>query len=249
MVLALEQVTVRAGAAVLLRDVSLAVRPGRVLAVLGPNGAGKSTALNVLAGDRRPSLGRAHLDGQALQSISRRVLATRRAVMRQHAPMNFPLLVHEVVALARHPFGQVSTERAAIREAMAAVDVLPLAGRDYSTLSGGERQRVQIARALAQLWAGEDGAPRYLLMDEPTAHLDLKQEIVALEAARQFAESGGGVLCILHDVGLARAFADDIVLLRGGRVFAAGAPSSVLTAANLQSLFDLPASRAEALAG
>lgn len=250
MALVLDDVTVRAGPAILIRSVSLAIRPGRLTAVLGPNGAGKSTALGALAGDHRPTAGSARLDGRPIDDIPRRALAMRRAVVRQHAPIHFPLLVHEVIGLARHPFGggRSGSDVQAAQHAMAALDLTPLAGRNYATLSGGERQRVQIARALAQLWSETPRAPCYLLMDEPTAHLDLKHRIIALDVARRFAREGGGVLCILHDIGLARDFADEVILLRSGQIHAAGLPDEVLTPANLHAVFDVPPERARALA-
>lgn len=249
MALALERVTVEAGPAKLIQDISLAVGPGRFIAVLGPNGAGKSTALGAIAGDRRLAGGRALLDGRDIRHLSPRELAERRAVIRQHAPMHFPLLVHEVVALGRHPLRKTAREsEEALEHAMSAVDILHLAGRDYSNLSGGERQRVQIARALAQLWpATGSGGPRYLLMDEPTAHLDLKHQIVALEAARRFAREGGGVLCILHDIALAREFADECVLLCEGKTLAHGRAEDILTAENLQQTFGISFARAQTL--
>jgi iron complex transport system ATP-binding protein len=249
MALMLEQATVRAGRAVLIDRVSLAIRPGNVTVMLGANGAGKSTALGVLAGDIPVNSGRATLEGRDVKSIPLAELALRRAVVCQHAPISFPLMVHEVVALARHAaMGLAQRHDHAVEKAMHETGILELAARDYSTLSGGERQRVQIARALAQLAEPAKGEPAYLLMDEPTAHLDLKHQIRALEIAREFAARGGGVLCILHDMALAREFADDIVLLRAGAVLDFGDPAAVLTPHNIEVAFDLAPERARAMA-
>jgi iron complex transport system ATP-binding protein len=249
MALMLDQATVKVGRAVLIDRVSISIRPGNVTVMLGANGAGKSTALGVLAGDISPASGRAMLEGRDVGTIPLAELALRRAVVRQHAPMSFPLMVHEVVALARHAAnGTAAWHDLAVEQAMHETGILPLAARDYSTLSGGERQRVQIARALAQLADPPDGKPPYLLLDEPTAHLDLKHQITALEIARAFAARGGGVLCILHDIALAREFADDIVLMSAGRLLAASVPSAVLTPANLQTAFGVSEARATALA-
>jgi iron complex transport system ATP-binding protein len=246
MALELRNVTVTVGKARLIEDVSLTLGPGRLVVILGANGAGKSTALNVLAGDLRPSHGEALLDSRPLTQIAPRELAQRRAVVLQHTPMNFALLVHEVCALARAPFGgPASTFEANEERALRSLDLLALAARDYGTLSGGERQRVQIARALAQLWhAGTEGGTRYLLMDEPTAHLDLKHQITALEAARQFADEGGAVLCILHDLALAAEFADHVMLMKRGAVMAQGVPKALLTPATIAEAYDIPARRA-----
>jgi iron complex transport system ATP-binding protein len=247
MALALEDVTLKAGRATLLKGVSLAVEPGRVTAVLGPNGAGKSTALSVLAGDLKPQGGRVVIEGRDMAAMSKSELARVRAVVGQHAAMSFPLTAYEVVALGAHPFAGPERDDI-VEESMAAMDVLHLAGRDYPTLSGGERQRIQIARALVQLRpAARDGARRYLLMDEPTAHLDLKHKILALECARAFADAGGGVLCILHDLGLAQEFSDEIVLLKAGAVFSDGASGNRLTGETISALFEIPVWRSRSL--
>lgn len=248
MALALDHVTVTAGQARLIQDVSLALEPGRLTVILGANGAGKSTALNVLAGDQRPAQGKVTLDGRPLADYTPRALAMRRAVVLQHAPMNFALCVHEVVALARAPFGTAAQSDRAEERAIRTLDLEGLAARDYSTLSGGERQRAQIARALAQLWHAGDEPPTYLMMDEPTAHLDLKHQITALEAARHFADAGGGALCILHDIALAREFADEIVLMKDGRVVANGAAAALLTPAAIADIYGISGARANRLA-
>ena len=185
MALELRDVTITAGKVRLVEDVSLTLDAGKLTVILGANGAGKSTVLGALAGDLGPASGQALLDGAPLGAMPPRALAMRRAVVLQHAPMNFTLTVHEIVALSRSPFGNSSPAADDVEErALRELALMPLAGRDYSTLSGGERQRVQIARALAQLQHNAaSGLPGYLLMDEPTAHLDLKHQIIALEAA------------------------------------------------------------------
>jgi iron complex transport system ATP-binding protein len=250
MALELRQATVAIGKARLIQEVTLAVRPGALTVVLGANGAGKSTTLAVLAGDLRPTGGEVLLDGRPLAAFTPHALAMRRAVVLQHAPMNFALTVHEVVSLSRPPGAGASQAGDEIEaRALDALQLLALAGRDYSTLSGGERQRVQIARALAQLWHHADARqPGYLLMDEPTAHLDLKHQIVALEVAQSFAEAGGGALCILHDVGLAREFASEVILMKDGRIAGRGRPEALLTAAAIADIYGIPDQRARRFA-
>jgi iron complex transport system ATP-binding protein len=249
MTLELRDVSVFAGRARLIEEVSLAVKPGTLSVILGANGAGKSTALSVLAGDISPTRGEATLDGTPLSGFTPAALAARRAVVLQHAPLSFSLCVHEVVALSR-PAGAAGSAQDAIDErALSELGLMPLAARDYSTLSGGERQRVQIARALAQLWHhAEPGRPGYLLMDEPTAHLDLKHQIVALEVAHGFAEAGGAALCILHDVGLAREFAGEVIAMKHGRIAGRGEPAALLTAANIADIYDISDHRARRFA-
>jgi iron complex transport system ATP-binding protein len=250
MALELRQVTVTAGRARLIEDVSLRVEPGTLTVILGANGAGKSTALGVLAGDLRPSMGEASLDGVSISGMPPLLLATRRAVVLQHAPMNFSLRVHEIVSLSRMPHGRPASRGDEVEErACRALGLSHLVDRDYATLSGGERQRVQIARAMAQLGHGAaSGLPGYLLMDEPTAHLDLKHQILALEAARAFADEGGGALCILHDLGLAREFSDRVVLMKAGRLTGDGKAAHLLTDAAIAQTYDITADRARRLA-
>lgn len=250
MALELRHVSVRAGSAVLIEGVDLRLKAGTLTVILGANGAGKSTAMAALAGDLQPHSGAALLDGRPLASFSAIALARRRAVVLQHAPLHFAMCVHDILALSRTPFARsMQRGEGAEERALSALALSSLAGRDYTTLSGGERQRVQIARALAQLWhCNGDNGPGYLLMDEPTAHLDLKHQIIALEAARRFTDDGGATLCILHDVGLAREFADEAVLMKGGGVIASGAPAELLSTAMIAEVYGITDQRARRFA-
>jgi len=230
----------RIGERALVADVSLALEPGKVHVVLGPNGAGKSTLLKLLAGDLQPASGTVELEGQPLHAWSARDRARRRAVLPQHDSLRFAFTVEEVVALGRLPCATHSPQREdeIVREALAGAGAAHLAGRIYPTLSGGERARVQLARVMAQLWDG--GGARYLLLDEPTANLDLAHQHACLKMARCFAAGGTGVLVVLHDPNLAMTYADAVTLLRGGAVLATGEPAHALTAANLSALYGLP---------
>jgi iron complex transport system ATP-binding protein len=250
MALEVQNVSVAVGRKTLIQDITLSVVPGRLTVILGANGAGKSTMLSVLAGDIAPSGGDAHLDGAPLASLSPQVLATRRAVVLQHAPINFAFKVHEIVSLSRPAFSRADDRTYGVEErALRELDLTGLADRSYPTLSGGERQRVQIARALAQLWHHENtGEPAYLLLDEPTAHLDLKHQFIALEAAKRFAAQNGGVLCILHDLTLAREFADEIVLMKNGTIAVRARAQDMLTPDTIADIYDLPEHRAANLA-
>jgi iron complex transport system ATP-binding protein len=247
--LSADEIRVRYGAAEVLKGPSLAVAPGEVVAVLGPNGAGKSTLLAVLAGTLRPQRGAAALEGRALAEWSPRALALRRAVLPQQSELAFGFSVLEVVLLGRSPHAGTSTRDAdlAVAEAcLAEAEVAHLAGRVYTTLSGGERQRVQLARVLAQIGFPDVGFPdaaggagRYLLLDEPTASLDLAHQHATLRTARRAAARGIGVLAILHDLNLAALYADRLVVLSRGTLAAAGAPEAVLTEALVREVFDL----------
>jgi len=221
--------SVSQGGCEILRRVSARIPPGRVVAVLGANGAGKSTLLRVLAGELSPSSGRVDLEGRDLTSWSRLELARRRAVMRARPLPNFPLTVEGLVALGRHPHRRSPNfDARCIRETMAATEVEGLAGRRVSSLSTGELQRVQLARALTQIW-GRPGAdpkpPRWLLLDEPTANLDLQHAIAMLELVRRICAQGVGIAMVVHDLNLALRFADELVLLLDGAVLTTGPPS------------------------
>jgi iron complex transport system ATP-binding protein len=235
-------VCVEAAGHALLADVDLALAPGRVTVLIGPNGAGKSTLLRVLSGEIAPTRGMAALDGMPLRSLSAAELARRRAVVPQSSAVAFPFMVREVVMLGVTVpgFGLVDTlTRRRVDAALDAVGLTPLAERLYPTLSGGERQRVHVARALCQLAAAarSDTECRCFLLDEPTASLDLAHQGHVLSAMRRQAALGLAVIAILHDLNLAAAVADHLVLLTGGRVAATGAPHEVLRDETLSAAY------------
>lgn len=238
-----DALTVKREGRLLLAGVSLQARPGEVHVILGPNGAGKSTLLRILSGDLRADAGQASLDGRPLASWPLRELARRRAVLPQQDSLRFSFTATEVVALGRMPFADsgLVNEQGIIEEALAATGVQHLAQRRYPTLSGGERARVQLARVLAQLWPQpQTTEARYLLLDEPTASLDLAHQYACLRQMRRFATDGGGVVAVLHDPNQALAVADRVSLLLGGRLMASGTPADVLTPDRLSALYEVP---------
>lgn len=235
-------IAVERGRRRIVDGVSLDIAPGRLLAIVGPNGAGKTTLLAAMAGDLRPAAGTVTLDGRDLHRWSALDLARRRAVMPQAARLGFSLPVRDVVALGRSPFERSHTRienAAAVARAIQAADVGHLVNRSYETLSGGEQQRVQLARAIAQLDLETAGAKPMLLLDEPTANLDLAHQHAVLLLARTLATQGVAVVAILHDLGLAFTYADDVVALHGGRAVALGAPQEVLTPSLLREVFQV----------
>lgn len=242
-----EALSVRAGWRRLLVDVDLKVAPGEVVAVLGENGAGKTTLLRALAGERlAPALrvsGSVRINGCALDRYDARARARLRAVLPQHAEAAFAFTALEVAALGRYAFGgDGQTDRAIAAQALALADAAHLENREMPTLSGGERARVHMAAAFAQLWEREAPQPRYLLLDEPTAALDLAHQHHLLATVRRFAaERGIGVLAILHDLNLAAQYADRVFVLRDGRLLAQGAPAQVLTPALIADGFAVAA--------
>lgn len=239
--------TVHHGRRSILQDVSASVRPGRLLAILGPNGAGKSTLLGLLAGDRRPDGGEVLIDDRPSSRWTARELARCRAVMPQSASAAADFLVEEVVALGRLPFARSQAalqDGEAVEESIRTAGVAPLAGRRYGALSGGERQRVQWARVLAQLWCRESrGHGRVLLLDEPTSAMDLRHQGALLSQARRLAGGGMAVAAVLHDLNLAAAYADDVLLLREGRTVAAGPAAEVLAPDPLSECFGVRVER------
>ncbi|MHA7133854.1 heme ABC transporter ATP-binding protein [Oerskovia turbata] len=228
--------TLSLGGSPVLRGVSVAVRAGEVRALLGPNGAGKSSLLGALTGDLPLDSGSVLVDGAPLRSWTPTELAMRRAVLMQQIHLSFPFTSLDVVRMGRSPWRGTPAEELddeVVAESLAATDVSHLAGRHFPSLSGGEKARVALARVLAQRTG-------LLMLDEPTAALDLKHQELVLQIARRHAQAGGAVVVVVHDLGLASAYADQVTLLSGGRVVADGSPHEVLTAGLLSEVYDYP---------
>jgi iron complex transport system ATP-binding protein len=223
-----------------LQEVSFDVARGAIVGVLGPNGSGKTTLLRLIAGTLRPERGRVTLDGVDVARLARRALARRMAVVPQdtHAAFDFSAL--EIVLMGRYPhLGPFELEGAAdlsiAREALAATGTAPLESRGFATLSGGERQRVVIAGALAQ-------AADMLLLDEPTASLDLAYQLEIAALLRRLNHDRGTTMIVsTHDLNLAAAVCGTLVLIRRGRVVACGATADVLTRDTVRALYDVDA--------
>ncbi len=224
----------RVGSKALVAGVDLMLPPGQLIAVIGPNGAGKSTLLRLLSGELAPTEGAVNLDGRAIASYTAAALARRRAVVSQSTALSFPFTAREVVLLGASVPGFAAAPEEMQRTARDCLRTVGLTGfeeRLYTQLSGGERQRVQIARALLQLAVAEreQREPTILMLDEPTASLDLAHQGLVLAEARRQAHQGRAVLAILHDLNLAAAFADELVLMSQGRIAARGTAQDVLS--------------------
>jgi iron complex transport system ATP-binding protein len=231
----------------IVRGVSLELRGGSLLALIGPNGSGKSTLLRLLGGLWQPSEGAALLDGQSLKALPRRAIARGIAYTPQDTHLDFAFTVREIVMMGRHPhLGRFQPEgeldRAAAGEAMRRADVAQLAERFVTELSGGERQRVLIARSLAT------EAP-IILLDEPTANLDIAHALDLLALCRALAREGKAIAIALHDLNLAARFADEIVLLDRGVVAACGATAAVLSPEIIGEVFGVQVKRASSESG
>ncbi len=240
-------------------DVDLAVPRGAFYAVIGPNGCGKTTLLRLLLGAIRPDAGAIEYDGRPLgkrrapgshdpasgrpstldaDPWDRRELARRVGVVPQSEELVFPLTVRELVAMGRYPHlgpwhGERAADRSAVGSAMARCDIAEFAGRPVGTLSGGERQRARLARALAQ-------EPDTLVLDEPTASLDIAHEMGIFELLRGLADSGTTVLMVTHNLNVAARYADRLLLMDRGRPVAEGVPGDVFTAETLETVYRWP---------
>jgi iron complex transport system ATP-binding protein len=240
-----------------LADVSLAVTPSDVVGIIGPNGSGKTTLLKLMAGLLRPERGSVTLDGRPLGTFDRRDIARRMSVVPQDTHPAFDYQALEIVLMGRYahlgPFElEGPADVAAARRAMTATGTVALQDRAFASLSGGEKQRVVIASALAQLEPGTgamsgplDSATRpgsFLLLDEPTASLDLGYQLEVLRLLRDLHRDRRiGIIVSIHDLNLAAALCDRLVLLRAGRVLADGPTKEVLSPARIRELYGVEA--------
>ncbi|HEX7739340.1 MAG TPA: heme ABC transporter ATP-binding protein [Marmoricola sp.] len=219
-----------------LRDVDLVIGPGELVALVGPNGAGKSSLLGVVVGDHRPDTGTVEFAGAPLAGLGAREAARQRSVLLQETRLAFGFRVEDVVRMGRTPWHRTPAEDSddeMVATAMLRADVADLADRLFPTLSGGEKARVSFARVLAQ-------ATPLVLLDEPTAALDIRHQEQVLGVARSLADAGAAVGVVLHDLTLAAAWADRICVLSEGRVAADGAPVDVLVPDLLAEVYRHP---------
>ncbi|MCQ4120109.1 heme ABC transporter ATP-binding protein [Rhodococcus tibetensis] len=219
-----------------LGKVSVEVRVGEVLVLVGPNGAGKSTLLAAMSGDQSVQSGSVHLDDREVAAWTPLEMAQRRAVLPQQNTVGFSFTARQVITMGRSPWARTSRadeDGSAVAEAMRICDVEAFADRPFTALSGGERARVALARVLAQ-------RTETILLDEPTAALDLGHQETVMRLARDRARDGNAVVVVLHDLALAAAYADRIVVLEAGRVAADGPPGKVLSPELLTRVYGHP---------
>jgi iron complex transport system ATP-binding protein len=224
------------GAAFAIHDLSFDVKAGETFGVIGPNASGKTTLVRLLSRVLEPSGGHIRLDGTDVAGLSRAALARLVAVVPQDVPHGFPHTVEELVLMGRFPraprrFFESEEDRAAARRAMEAVGILDLRGARLDRLSGGERQRVMLARALAQ-------EPRLLVLDEPTAYLDLRYQAECAGLLRRLGrEAGLTIVLVSHDLGFASELCDRLLLLAGGTAVRVGPPETVIDEVVLEAAY------------
>ncbi len=241
--LAAQSLSVTLARRLVLKDVSLALSSGHLVALVGPNGAGKTTLLRALAG-LVPSEGAIEVGGAALSSLTLRERARRFAYLPQGHIVHWPLPARDIVALGRYPHGTTDPARLtpkdteAVLRAMQATDVVEFSERRVTELSGGERSRVALARVLAV------EAP-VILADEPTASLDPRHQFDVMKSLRASADKGVLVIVVTHDLGLAARFADTVLVLSDGRLVSQGAPAEALSEKIMGDVFRISAYRAE----
>ena len=235
--LSVDGVSFKYGEQWVLRRIGFEVAKGDFLGVIGPNGSGKTTLLRVIDGILKPQEGEVRLEGTEVGRLRREALARSVAVVPQYSALAFPFSVEEVVLMGRSPHlgrWRFEGERdlRIAREAMEMTDTLALAARDMESLSGGERQRVLIARALAQ-------EPRLMLLDEPTAFLDIRHQVDFFDRIRALnRERGLTVIAVTHDINLAAHYCDRIILLKDGRIEAAGPVEDVITEEHIRKAYE-----------
>jgi len=237
--LSADSISIKYGPCDVVHGVSFELIEGRIVALLGPNGAGKTTLIRSLNGTVPLASGRIQLDGKPLASYSRRDIAKRVAVVAQENETKFPVTVLEYVLAGRFANGaafgwETEDDLAVAKQALQRCDLSGFAERLMNELSGGERQRVVLARALAT-------DAQVLLLDEPTANLDLAHQAMMFRLVRERCRnSGAAAIVITHDLNLAAEFADEVILLKNGEMFAFGPPEDVMTAANIGGVFNVP---------
>lgn len=238
------------GARQLLSNVSLEAHAGAFTAIVGANGAGKSTLLKILCRNYPLQQGCVYFHNKPLNSFSGEQMAKMRAVLSQQQQLSLPFLCEELVLMGRYPhFNRhpTPTDYEIVEFSMQQTGTAHLRGRIYQTLSGGEQQRVQLARVLAQITDRSEmqarqmpiATPKYLFLDEPITGLDLLHQYHTLDLAHQLAQKGFCVVAVLHDLNLAAQYADHLIMLKKGKVVAAGSPQEVMTCENIHRVFGI----------
>jgi iron complex transport system ATP-binding protein len=235
----------------IVNDISFTAKPGELLAIIGPSGSGKTTLLKAITGERTYS-GSITLNGAEIVSFSPEEQAQIRGVLPQASHLSFPLTVSEVIGLGilDHRLGRAARAHR-ISEALHKIGLDGFEGRTYQDLSGGEQQRVQLARVLCQVWepVAADGTPRWLFLDEPVSSLDIKHQYQIMQLAAGYAQRGGGVVAVMHDLNLTATFADKVLVMKDGLKVRHGDLKNVFSDEVLSGAFEMPLEIATATNG
>ncbi|MGF7156766.1 heme ABC transporter ATP-binding protein [Bartonella heixiaziensis] len=233
-------ICVQRGKKQVLNCVDLQAKSGALTVIIGPNGSGKSTFIKALSGEI-PYSGKITLNDHDVIQTKAYEMATMRAVLPQSTTLAFPFLVYEVVelGLSANQFTIAKDElKNLTQKVLECVGLANYSDRYYHQLSGGEQARVQLARVLCQIWKPvHNGIPRWMILDEPIANLDIQHQLVVMDIAKNFARCGGGVLAVLHDLNIAAHYADKMILLKQGKIYCEGNVSAVLTTPNLRDVY------------
>ncbi|WP_045458433.1 heme ABC transporter ATP-binding protein [Sporocytophaga myxococcoides] len=225
----------------ILQDISLTLEPGKMNLILGPNGSGKSTLIKVFSGLLRPTAGEVSVGNQALRSYSNNDLAKVRAVLSQQTDLPFSLTVRDVVLMGRYPhFGGKATpkDHQICEELMKYFELYELADRNYQTLSGGEKQRVQFVRVMSQIsLLSDDSSVKYLILDEPLTYLDIYYQLHFMTKLREILRANLVIVGVVHDLNLAAQFADNLILMKEGKILMQGPPEVAMTSETLYELY------------
>ncbi|ALE04016.1 heme ABC transporter ATP-binding protein [Bartonella ancashensis] len=231
---------IKRGKVCIIDHISLQIKSGALTVIIGPNGSGKSTFIKALSGEI-PYSGKMTLNGCDITQTKIHKMAMMRAILPQLTTLAFPFLVHEVVKLGLSKNQPDVTKRdleSLPKEALERVGLVDYDNKYYHQLSGGEQARVQLARVLCQIWKPIcNGIPRWLILDEPIANLDIQHQLTVMNIAKNFANCGGGVLMVLHDLNFAAHYADKIILLKKGKIHCEGTAFTVLKTQNLRDVY------------
>lgn len=240
MSLSVQNLSFKRGQRSVLKNISLSVEAGQLVALVGNNGTGKSTLMNCISSELQPESGQVTFNGQPLSQWKTEQRARMMAMLSQNTHLQFDFPVRDVVAMGRYPHSSgAHRDQEIVASALHFCDAYNLRDKTYTELSGGEQRRVQLARVIAQLWEPVNGGHRLLLLDEPVNGLDLAHQHQLFNRLRKIADKGVAVLFVVHDLNLAARYANQIAVMYQGALANFGSPERVLTRENIERYFNL----------
>jgi len=227
----------------LVKEINCSISPNELVVIMGSNGAGKSTLLKLISGLLKVSIGELLIDNKSINKYPSIELAIKRAVLSQHYEISFPLTVREIVLMGRYPYFKTNPNQRdfdIVNHVMKLMGISEFANRKYHTLSGGEAQKVQMCRVLAQI-SGTEKKNKFLLLDEPVSHLDIKYQYYLLDIAKSIINPHTTVIAVLHDINLALKFADRILFMKEGQIVHQHQKNDTLELSVIKKVFDVDA--------